>query len=363
MRRRVLLLLLSLTALPALGQSNVYHLDDEGAPVQVSAPPPGSDAAVMSDVRRLLADGQVSKARDTIDAWLEKNDRTANPYLPEAILLRGDCKLANGNEYLAMLDYEDIAKHYPASEVFSTALERELEVSVMYLNGLRRKLFGLVRLDSGVPIADEAIPRLYERMPGSRLAERGLLEWGDYYYRNRDLPMAGDIYDKFLELFPRSSSRSLTMQRLIYSNIAQFKGPRYDTSTLVDAKYQIDDFQREFPAQAEAAGLGPGLQARLEESRAAHDLLVAGWYFKRNDPISARLCLRRLAHKYPGTRAAKDALSILEAHAWPLDAASTPVPSGSPAAEETTPAPPAQPDERAIPAQGPTPPGAQPEHP
>lgn len=341
-------------ASPVMAQSATYRLDEQGRWVQESAPVPGSDEAVMAETRRLLAEGEVTRARATIDAWLDKNDRTPNAFLPEALLLRGDCKLADGEEYKAMLDYEEVARNYYGSEVFPLALERELEVSVLYLNGLRRKVFGLFRIDSGVPVAEAAIVRICERHPGSRLAERALLELGDYYYRTRDLRGASEVYDKFLELFPRSDKRMLALQRLIYANIAQFKGPRYDTATLIDARYQIDDFVRDFPARAEEAGLGPDLQARLEESRANHDLKIAQWYLRRNDPVSARLTLRRLVRQFPGTRSAREGLEILESRGWALDRLDRePEPSASPLVPPEPAAPPAMPGQPEPPSPGP----------
>lgn len=327
-------ILLALSA-AANAQSSTFQLDEEGRLVQQSAPAPGSDAAVMASVRASLADGRISSARRELDAWLTTYELTSNPYVPEALLLRGDCKLADADEYEALLDYEEVAKNFSGSEQFAPALERQFEVAMLYLGGLRKKVFGLFRMDSGVPIAEDILVRINERLPGSRLAERALLELADYYYRNRDLRGASETYDVFIQNFPNSDARPLAMQRLIYSNIAQFKGPRYDAAPLLDARYQIDTLVQEFPAHAQEAGLGPELQARLDESRAAQVLGVAQWYLKRGDPISARLTLRRLVRTFPGTRSAREGLDIIEKRGWGLGAAESPMPAAEPGEEAT----------------------------
>ena len=64
--------------------------------------------------------------------------------------------------------------------------------------------------------------------------------------------MAAETYDVFLTLFPKSEHRRKAMQRRVYSNIARFKGPKYDASGLVEAKFQIERFSA-VPAQAEQA--------------------------------------------------------------------------------------------------------------
>lgn len=334
LRRLTPFILLGLSA-TASAQSSTFRLDDEGQIVQQSAPEPGSDAAVMAGVRTKIAEGRISAARRELDAWMAVYELTSNAYVPEALVLRGDCKLADGDEYDALLDFEEVVKNFSGSEMFAPALEREFDVALLYLGGLRKRVLGLFRMDSGVPIAEEIIIRINERLPGSRLAERALLELGDYYYRNRDLRGAAETYDVFLQNFPNSDARPMAMQRLIYANIAQFKGPRYDAALLLDARYQIDTLVEEFPAHAQEAGLGPELQARLDESRAAQVLGVGRWYLTRGDPVSARLTLRRLVRKFPGTRSAQEGLEIIEQRGWGMGEA--PKPADAIAPEDAAP--------------------------
>jgi len=303
----------------AFGQQKVLELTGSGWEAK-KAPEPGTDAATIAEARRLLAEGEPSKAKDILDTWIEANETTKNPNLPEAFLVRGDAVLADGNEFKALYDYERITQDYAGSEYFVRALEREFEVAKLYLGGLRKKSLGLIRIDSGIPIAEEIIMRINERLPGSRLSERAMLALADYYYDDRDLRMAAESYDVFLTLFPRSEHRQKAMQRRVYSNIAQFKGPSYDASGLVEAKYQAQRYQTEYPVDAERSGLGEVLTARLDEQTARQLLEVAAWYEKRGDPPSQRLTLQRLIRKHPQSGAAKIAADTLTKNNWPLEA-------------------------------------------
>jgi tetratricopeptide (TPR) repeat protein len=279
-----------------------------------------ADAAIMNKVRRLLAEDKARPAFNMIDDWIDENEFSRSAWMPEALLLRGDAWVARGEEYDALYDYERIVKDFPGSENFEPALEREFEIAKMYLGGLRKKSLGL-RLDSGVSVAEEIIIRIYERLPGSRLAELALLELADYYYRVRDLRSAADAYDVFLDRFPRSEFRRKAMQRRIYANIGQFKGPKYDASGLIEAGYQIEQYRAEFPAEAEREGMSDAMLARLDESAAMQMLTVARWYLKRSDPVSARLTLARLVQRHPRSGAAQEALRIFEEKKWTFDPA------------------------------------------
>ena len=223
-------------------------------PVQARAMTP--DEETMAQARRSLAEGKPGKALSLMDSWLDKHKESERAYVPEAYYLRGNAKLAMDDEFAALYDYEAVIRDYPESEQFVPCLERELQVARLYLNGRNKpsNLFGL-RLDDGGPLGEELILRLAERLPGSRLAERALLDLADYYARTRDLALAAEAYDVFLRLYPKSQERALAMQRRVYANIARFKGPGYDSAALKDAMVQIDEFQEEFPAEAQRTGV------------------------------------------------------------------------------------------------------------
>lgn len=303
--------------LSALAQAqSTYQLDPQKGWTAREDAAPNPERATVDQTRRLLAEGKFSPALDTISKWIDEHESADDPLLPEAYYLRGNARLGVGKEYKALFDYEKIANKYTASRPwFEQALERELDVAILYLNGLRKPSMGF-RVDSGVDIAEEIILRIHERLPFSQLDEKAELELADYYYRDRDLKMAATAYDCFLINFPKSEHREHAMQRKLFATIAQFKGPNYDASGLVEAKYQIQQYQQDFPVQAQTNGIGDSLQARLDESGAAQMLNVARWYLRHNDPPSAHLTLARLVHQHPGTAGSREALGLMKTHGW-----------------------------------------------
>lgn len=299
----------------ASAQPKTYELVDGRWVLAESQPQVQGDPALVQ-ARERLASGSDDAAVAMLDQWFEQNPDPRGSMMPEALLLRGDAHLAGGDEYRALLDYERVAREFSGTDALPIALERELRIANLYLNGLRVKMWGLIRIDSGIPLAEEIIIRINERLPGSRLAEQALLDLADYYYRERELRQAADTYDIFLKLFPQSDKRQIAMQRRLYANIAKFKGPKYDASSLVEAQVQIEEYAAEYPAQAREKGLDDALTARLDESLAAEMLETARWYLRVDDPVSARLTLNRLVRSHPRTQAAIDAQAIMKPRGW-----------------------------------------------
>ena len=212
-----------------------------------------------------------------------------------------------GDEYEALFDYEEIARGYPNSSVFVTALQREFEIAKEYARGRYRKLWGLLRILPAEDDAEEILIRIQERLPGSRLAEEAGMELADYYFRTRDLRMASEAYDLFVENYPRSKDINKARLRLIYSYLADYRGPRYDASGLEEARLRLEDLRVTDPGLAQRIGV-EALLVRIYESDARKMLVTAEYYLSVSDPVSAEFTIRRLLQRYPDSIASLEAL-------------------------------------------------------
>lgn len=301
---------------PAGPTRPTYTLGGEGQWQQSSAPVAGSDEAVIAEARRLIATGSFDQAVVNLDAWLLANDTSGKAVVPAALLARGDARSSMGDEFEALYDYEQIIKSFPASGEYPIAVQRELEIGVKYLQGTKRLWwFGLRWLDAE-DVGEELLIRVQERLPGSRVAERAGIELADYYYRERELTLASTAYEMFLLNYPMSPYRIKAMQRRIYANIARFKGPRYDASSLTDARILINRFMTLYPAQAQEAGLDEALLTRIDENAGLQMLEIAAWYVGRGDEASARYTLQRLLRRHPQSAAARRALEMIKEKGW-----------------------------------------------
>jgi len=264
-----------------------YALDSEGRWVLAEEPEPGSDGAFIAAARRDIAEGRPGAAKANLDRWISKNERTGNPLLPAAYLARGDAITAAGNEYKALYDYEVIGKSFPGAEEYVIAAERQLEIAVRYVRGLKRKWLGIRWFDAS-DVGEELLIRIQERLPGSRLAERAGIELANHFYRERELSLANDAYEVFL------------------------------LNSLLDAGVLIRRFMAEYPQQARATGLDDSLLTRIDESAAASILESARWYLRRDDAVSARSMLRRVIRQHPISDAARQAREIMSENGWTM---------------------------------------------
>ena len=285
-----------------------YELSDTDEWHLVESADPATPAGRLAAARHAMAGGRNQRAASLATAWIEQNPR--DPLLPDAYLLRGDALRADAKYFKALFDYEFVARAYPASEAFVTVIQRELEIGVMYARGMKRLWLGM-RIVNADEVAEELLIRVQERMPGSRLAEEAGIELADYYFRNRDMRLAVEMYSIFLENHPGSDQVSKARRRLIYAELATFKGPSFDASGLHEARARLHELIALEPAAAQRVG-ADALLVRIDESDAQKLLVQTKWYLTTGDPVACELMIRRLVTHYPRTVAAADALRLMK---------------------------------------------------
>ncbi len=309
--RRIFALAIALAALmlarPAAAQDE-YTLTEEDTWAAQPAQEMSTSERELHQARLALARGEYERAESLATRWLKRYKR--DPMIPEAHLIRGDALLARKEHYDALFDFEAVARLYPGSEAFVTALEREYEIASLFLAGTKRKMWGLRIFDASED-AEEIMIRIQERLPGSRLAEQAGMRLADYYFGERRINLAADAYLLFLELYPNSPDASKARRRLIYCYLASFKGPQWQATGLYDARARLRELRAREPAVAEQVG-ADGLLLRIDEADAQRMLTTARWYLRVNDPISAERFIRTLVKRYPRSVAARDALMQID---------------------------------------------------
>lgn len=291
---------------PAAAGQQRWILDGADTWSESSIPRPGTPEASLAAAREAYARGELERAEFLATQWIERHED--HPLVAEALLIRGDALNDQGEDYQSLYDYERVARAHTGSEVFVTALEREYEIARAYLNGRKRKLWG-IRWADATEEGEELLIRIQERLPGSRLAERSALTLADWYFRERKLDLAAEMYEIFLINHPRSAFVDDARRRLIYSYLASFKGPEFDATGLSEARTRIEEIRAASPRVAESIG-ADALLTRIEASEANKKLVTARWYLRVGDPVAAELVLRRLIRIHPRTAAATEALRM-----------------------------------------------------
>lgn len=299
----------------AAAQRAELELSREGWEAARDSEPIDEDEAYIREAWAVLLGGEPARAKRMLTTWLRENNARANQWTPLALLVRGDAKVALGDEYDALYDYEQISLNHAGSPEFVKAAERTLEIAVDYIEGKRRKFLGL-RISSARRDGEEFLVRIAERLPGSQLAERAMLELGAHYRRTGEYGLARTVYGTFLEAFPTSTFYRVVLLARIEATFAQYNGPQYDGSGLIETEELLDVYEARYPGDLEVRAELDALRVRINESQGQQLLGMGRVYLLRNEKASARYVFRRLLSDFPRTTAAQEALDILRDRGW-----------------------------------------------
>ena len=270
-----------------------------------------SDVALL---RALLAEGRFDEAEAAASAWLDATPGAAAE--PDVLLARGDARVGQDRLWRALYDYERLLTTHPGSDAYLEAVSRELAIAKLFIDGWKRKLLGVRVLPTDGEGA-ELLVRVQERAPGSDLAEDAALTLADHFFAKQQMAQAAEMYDLLLRNFPRTRARQWAMLRQIQAGLAQFKGPDFDATGLLEASERLSAYEEAFPAAARRLN-ADALQQRIRDSLARRDLTNARWYDRRGDRVASAAMRRRLIAEYPGTAAAQEAIGTLRDRGLPL---------------------------------------------
>jgi outer membrane protein assembly factor BamD (BamD/ComL family) len=293
-------------------------------------------SAELDRIERLIERGANRTAfRRAVD-WA--NVHKEYPQRDRSLFLIAQSLYNTGDLVKAFYYLDELLDEYPDSQLYYPALEKQFQVAEAFFNGKRLKFLGMP-LFHGYDEAIEMLYRIQTRSPGSPLAERSLLRSAEFYYADGQYDFAADTYGAYLRSYPRSPYASQVRLRQAFANYAQFRGPKFDATPIIDAREQL----RAVMAADEKLAAEEKIAAILEriDRELARKLLITGDFYRRTRaPRGAVYTYRYLAKAYPETKEAQQVNRRLRTiPAWALN--STPEPAitpgfapGSPPEEE-----------------------------
>lgn len=257
---------------------------------------------VLDDVERILSQGRYKEAKGRMVTWLKGN--RSSPVRDRGLYLMSAAQSGLGDRIKAFYYLDELLDNYPESQLFYSALSKQYDIADRYLNGYKRRV-----LFFKLGVEDEAVEMLFRvqaRSPGSELAEKALLRTADYYYADSQFDLAADAYASYLRGYPRSPLTSRVQLRQAYSNLAQFRGLKFDPTPVIDARTQLLALTAQFPEVAMQENI-QSLLDRIDATFAKKLYVTADFYKRTKQPKAAAYVYAYLVAAYPDSPEAQRA--------------------------------------------------------
>lgn len=304
-----------------------------GQPPTATAPPAQLQSnPILDRGEKLLHNHHWQAAHDLIVPWLKAFPKAADR--DRGLYLLAEVYYQSGDRIRSFYHLDELMDDFPESRYFFPALQLQYDIAIAYLDGMKDTFLGLPI----VSMTDEAIEMLYriqERSPGSPLAERALKRTADYYFNTSQFDLARDAYNTFVRTYPRSPDVPQVRLRTAFSSLAEFRGPVFDATPLIDARAQFKEIQAQYPDLAADANVS-GWIDRIDSDLANKAYNTARFYQRTNRLRGAVFMYRYVIGTYPNSSEAELAQRILAMMPhWALEG--LPPPPSNPEAAATQP--------------------------
>lgn len=299
--RKLLTSLILTTALAACGlasaaepQSWEFRSGKYWEQVKAATTRPADDPA-LAEVERKIAGRQYKAAKGLALQWVKAHKKS--PGRDRGLYLLAVANYYYGDRIESFYEFDELLDLYSDSPLFNASLEHQYDIADAFLDGYKRRFLGLAIFGA----EDEAVEMLYrvqQRSPGSPVAEKALLRTGDYYYKNSDFDLAGDVYASFAKSYPRSPEVPRVQLRQAFAYYAQFRGLRFDATPIIDAREKLAVILAQYPKLAAEENLGPVID-RIDETFARKLYMTGEFYSRTHEPRAAVYTWRYLIQTYP----------------------------------------------------------------
>ena len=269
---------------------------------------PGTDRGDLAAARAQMAGAEYRQAHRSIKRWLKDYGGTSELY-PEAILLRGQIEKARRNYYRSQEVLTELSQDYAGTAEAEEALFEILNVSEVFLSGVRRKLWGM-RILSGTDLALDLLDSITVQAPKSSLAEQAVKTKADFYFNQGDFALSEFEYSRLIQMFPKSRYVRYAMRRSADAALASFAGTQFDDAPLIEAQERYRQYAQQYRGLADQDQVGLIL-ADINEKRGLKEFEIGEYYERTDHPKAAAFYYRSTMSNWPDTIAADKAAVAL----------------------------------------------------
>lgn len=246
-------------AWPTAGNAAVVYRSNEGWSVEgENTKLEGSAGEQMRKAENLEAAGDRNGAFNAYRA-LVKN------YSQSALAPKAQRKLAILQEQAGQYDkaydaYSVYLSKYPRGEDFDSVVEGQFRIAKLFLEGQRRKVFGVPFAPSMVR-AQEMFEGIIKRAPFSKWAPLAQFNVGQAYEKQTKYPEAIAAYQAVVARYPTDPIADDAQYQIGYVLLREAKEGSYDAASQQRARESFEDFLSRYPDSEKAPQARENIQA------------------------------------------------------------------------------------------------------
>jgi outer membrane protein assembly factor BamD len=290
----------------AAAQAGTFRLDNSGQ----LRPIDSNDKFTMAaaNIKKL---GQEGKTRELKKALADL--KVKFPSIAGAdydAFVKAELLFGKGKFEKAYFEYEKLLNKFPQSRFYQAAIDREYSIGTAYIQGRKKRVLGIFRI-SGFEEGTKVMEKVSDRTGDSLIAVNALVAIAEAYEKTKSFEEAYQEWSIISDRWPGGTIAKDALLGMARCQHAAYRGPKYDSSSLLSAKGYYNRFKLMYSEDAKVLNIDQRL--KLIEEQIAYKKFTIGKYYERTESRKGEagqvepsiLYFDMVTATWPGSEAAK----------------------------------------------------------
>lgn len=288
--------------------AETLHLGSDGQWKKTSDEPGGKLLLAAAKIKQVVETGDTESALEYLAQLKVDFPEISGPDLD--IFTEGELFYANGKWNKAVRKYDELLDSFPDSWLYASAIERQFSVATAFLGGEKRVILKFLKL-SAYEEGEKIMHKIADRTGDAPIAKRSLRSVAESYESRGKFLDAHDAWAEISTRWPTGQMGKETILRMAQNHHSAYKGPDYDSSSLLSAKSYYNQFKTN-PLYLEGEYDVDDKIKVIYEQRAYKHFRIGHYYERSDSPGASNTYYRYVIEKWPDSSAAKMAQAEIE---------------------------------------------------
>ena len=304
-----------LPSIIALSKENTWRLEENQSWDLIDIDPNVQYLREVSNIQKTVDEGKTKEATREFTAL--KNNFAVFSGSDLDLFIKAELLLSKEKLSKSCRNYDKLLTKYPDSLLSDSAIKRENEIGMAYLEGRKKIVFGIIPTagdEEGISILEKMIDHAgYDK----KISINASIAIARNYKKRKKF---NDAYLKWYEIYSLAKKDAaldrdalLGMAKAkfdIYNRNPEAKKPFYDASCLRSAKTYYEILKSSYPEYAKEIGVSETLNV-INEELAYKELSIGLYYQRTGNKQAANLYFNMVISNWPESKSSEIAHNIL----------------------------------------------------
>jgi len=268
----------------------------------------------VSRIKQLSSEGNPEELQKAFDELKINFPQIAGPEL-EAFI-QAETLFCRGKYEASYMSFEQLLNRFSEGKFYDATLDRQFAIGTAFLQGRKKKVLKIFKI-SGFYEGRKIMEKIADRAGDTLIAQKALITVALSYEERKNFEAAYQQWSVISSRWPVGDIAKDALLGMARCKHASYRGPGFDSSSLVSAKSYYERFKTLFPEDTDKLEIDNRIS--LIEEQLAYKTFSIGHYYQRTDaqPVDAnhaspaQVYYQVVLKDWPNSTAAKMAMAAV----------------------------------------------------